>query len=208
MRRFLASVAKRVKWARMSSSIGRAQQRSDRRLNVAQPAAQRGRIQPPRSPQFDGHVDAAIAQLLAFGGDAEDVGDKEFGDKAFVVVVDLLRGIHPTDGLAHRRLGLDQHQGDAVDQQDQVGAAFSGPGTEGVLGGDDVLVAVEIVEVDQADGDMLVAFAKGHGAVTAQPGGELLVGLDQTVAAHGEHDARAAYRALRRRVRAGRRWWG
>ena len=46
----------------------------------------------------------------------------------------------------------------------------------------------EVVEVDERDGDVLVVGAKGHGALAAQPGGELLVGPDQAVAAHGQHD--------------------
>ena len=102
--------------------------------------------------------------------------------------MDLLRGVHPTDRLAHGRFGLDEHQRDAVDQQHQVGATLRRAGAEGVLGSDDVLVAVEIGEVNQVDGDVLVALAEGHGAVPAQPGGELLVGLDQAVAAHAEDE--------------------
>ncbi len=52
----------------------------------------------------------------------------------------------------------------------------------------DVLVLVEVLEVDEPDGDVLVVGAKGHGLLVAQPAGELFVGADEAVAAHGQHD--------------------
>ena len=116
------------------------------------------------------------------------LGAKSSGTKLLVIVVDLLGAIEPTDRIAHRGLGFDQHQRQAIDKQHQVGAPFGVAGPEGVLSGGDILVAVEIVEIDQAHGDVLVVLPKGHRALAAQPGGELLVGADQAIRAHREHD--------------------
>jgi len=133
-------------------------------------------------------VDGSVAQIFAFGGDVEDVAGEEFGDEFFVVVVDLFGAIYPADGVADGGFGFEQSKRQAVDVEDEVGAAFGRACAEGDLGGGDVLVVVEFVEVEQADGDMLVVFAEGHGAVTAQPGGEFFVGADESIAADGEDD--------------------
>ena len=47
-------------------------------------------------------------------------------------------------------------QREAVDQQHQVGTALGGAGAVDELLGDDVLVLLEVVEVDQPDRDVLV----------------------------------------------------
>ena len=54
--------------------------------------------------------------------------------------------------------------------------------------GDDVLVLLEVVEVDELDGDVLAVLAEGHRLLAGEPGGELLVGLDQAVAADAHDD--------------------
>ena len=133
-------------------------------------------------------MNGAIAEVFALGGDAEDVADKEFGDKTLVIVMHLERAVHPTDRRAHRRFGLDQHQRKAIDQQNQIGAALGWPGPEGILRGGDILVIRQIVKIEQTDGDMLMIRAKGHGAFAAQPGGQFLIGPHQPVTAHGKHD--------------------
>ena len=133
-------------------------------------------------------MDGAVAQVFAIAGDAEDVGGEEFGDEAFVVVVDLFGAVEPTDGVADGGFGFDDDERQAIDEQDEVGTALGGSGTEGVLGAEDVLVLVEVFEIEQVDGDVFVALAKGHGAFAAQPGGEFFVGADQSFGAHGEHD--------------------
>ena len=51
--------------------------------------------------------------------------------------------------------------------------------------GDDVVVLLEVVEVDELDRDVL---AEGHRLLPGDPGGKLLVGLDQTVAADALDD--------------------
>ena len=166
----------------------RTQQRFDLLAYIGQRCGHGLLVEPPRPPLVHRRADGAVAHLLAFGGHAEYVAGEEFGHEAFVVVVDLERAVHPTDGVAHRRLGLDQHQGKAVDQQHHIGAAFGGPGAEGVLGGEDILVVVQILEVDELDRDVLVVGAKGHGLLVAQPAGEEFVGVDEALAAHGQHD--------------------
>ena len=133
-------------------------------------------------------MDGAVAQVFAIAGDAEDVGGEEFGDEAFVVVVDLFGAVEPTDGVADGGFGFDDDERDAVDEQDEIGAALGGTGAEGVLGAEDILVLVEVFVVEQVDGDVFVALAKGHGAFAAQPGGEFFVGADQSFGAHGKHD--------------------
>ncbi len=145
-------------------------------------------IQQPGTPLVERGVDGSVAQFFAVAGQAEDVGGEEFGDVALVIVVDLFGAVEPTDGLADGGFGFDDDERQAVDEQDQVGAALGRAGAEGVLGGDDVLVLIQVLVIDQVDGDVLVVLAKGHGALAAQPGGEFFVGADQAVGAHGEHD--------------------
>lgn len=133
-------------------------------------------------------MDGSVAQVFAFGGDVEDVAGEEFGDEFFVVVVDLFGAIDPTDGVADGGFGFEQGKRQAVDVEDEVGAAFGAACAEGDLGGGDVLVVVEFFKIEQADGDVLVVFAEGHGAVAAQPGGEFFVSADESIAANGEDD--------------------
>ena len=143
---------------------------------------------PPRPPQLHRHVDRPVAQVFALGRHAEDIAGEEFRHEALVVVVHLERAVHPTDRVAHRRLGLDEHQREAVDQQDEIGAALGRPGAEDVLRGDDILVLAGVLEIDQPHRDMFVVGAKGHGTLPAQPRRKLLVGADQPVAAHAQYD--------------------
>lgn len=133
-------------------------------------------------------VDGPVAQVFAFGGHVEHVAGKQFGDEFFVVVVDLLGPIHPTDGVANGGFGFEHRQWQPVDIQHQVGAALGGSGAERDLGGGDVLVVIQVFKVNQADGDVLVVLAKGHGAVAAQPSGEFFVGADESITAHGCQD--------------------
>jgi hypothetical protein len=102
--------------------------------------------------------------------------------------VELFGAVDPTDGVADGGFGFEQGKRQAVDIEDEVGAAFGATCAEGDLGGGDVLVVVESVKVEQADGDVLVVFAEGHGAVAAQPGDEFFVGADESIAADGDDD--------------------
>ena len=116
---------------------------------------------------FEGRVDGSVAQVFAFGGDVEDVAGEEFGDEFFVVVVELFGAVDPTDGVADGGFGFEQGERDAVDVEDEVGAAFGCARAECDLGGGDVLVVIEFGKTEQVDGDVLVVFAKGHGAFAA-----------------------------------------
>ena len=96
--------------------------------------------------------------------------------------------IEPALAGADGCLRLDQDQRHAVDEQDEVGPLLGLAGAEGVLLGDDVQVLLEVVEVDELDGDMLAVLAEGHRLLAGDPGGELLVGLDQAVTADAHDD--------------------
>ena len=54
--------------------------------------------------------------------------------------------------------------------------------------GDDVLVLLQIVIVNQPHRHVLVVLAEGHGALAAQPCRHFLVGANKTVGAHREND--------------------
>ena len=145
-------------------------------------------FQSPRTPELDRHADRAVAELLALGGDRERVGNEEFGDVAFVVVVHLQCAVEPTLARADGGLRFDQDDRDAVDEHHQIGPLRDGAGLEGVLLSDDVLVLLEVVEVDELDGDVLTVLAEGHRLLTGEPVGESLVGLHESVAADAHDD--------------------
>lgn len=159
------------------------QQARDRPLQIAQSLRRGVFVHPPRPPEIDRKPDRAVAQFLALGGDAEDVAGEQLWDVLLIVVVDLERPIDPAHGRAHWGLGLDQDQREAVDEQHQIGAALGGAGAEDVLGGDDGLILIRMLEVDQADGDVFVIGAERHRAFAAQPGGEGFVGSYESVTA-------------------------
>mgnify|MGYP000976736529 CR=1 FL=1 len=164
----------------------RPQEALHRRLHADERAQSGLVVAAPGAPQLDRSANRAIHQLLALGGDAEDVGDEQLGDVDLVVVVELGRGVEPAHRLANRGLGLDDDQRETVDQEDEVGTALGPACPEDELVGDDVVVVRLILEVDQADARVLVVGAERHRAVAAQPGGHLLVGLEQPVGAHRE----------------------
>ena len=145
-------------------------------------------IQMPRPPVLDRQPDRTVVVGLALGGDGEHVADEELGYEPLVVVVHLHRAIDPTDALLDRRLGLDQYQRQTIHQQHQISPAFGRASTVGVLLGDDVLVLREIIQVDQPHRHMLVVGAEGHRALAAHPSGHFLVGADQPIRTHRQHD--------------------
>ena len=145
-------------------------------------------FQPPRPPEVDRHADRAVAVLLAFGRDGEHVRHEQLGDVLLVVVVHLERPVEPALAGAHRRLGFDHDERDAVDQQHQVRPLLRLAGADDELLGDDELVLLDVVEVDEADGDVLAVLAERHRPLAQEPGGELLVGLDEAAVAHGHDD--------------------
>ena len=104
----------------------------------------------------------------------------------------LQRGVQPALAGAHRRLGLDEHQGHAVDQQHQVGALLGLAGAHGELLGEDKAVFLDLVEIDQADGDVFAIRAEGHRAFAEKPGDKLLVRLHQPVLPRAQDDGTQA----------------
>ena len=145
-------------------------------------------LDPPGSPQVHRQTDGAIAELLALGGDRDDVRDEQLGDVAFVVVVDLNRRVEPALARPDGRLRLDHDERNAVDQQHEISALLAGTSAARELRGDDVLVAFEVVEVHEPDGDVLAALAERHRPLADEPSGELLVRLDEAVAPDAHED--------------------
>ncbi|MDT4830213.1 hypothetical protein FQZ97_636670 [compost metagenome] len=148
-------------------------------------------IQMPRPPIFYRQADGAVAVSLALSGHREHIANEQLRHELLIVVVHLHRAIDPADALLNRCLRLDQHQRQPVDQEHQISPALRGTSTVGVLLGDDVLVLLQIVRPihgDQSHRHMLIVGAKRHGAFTTHPGGHLLVGADQTIRAHRQHN--------------------
>jgi len=56
------------------------------------------------------------------------------------------------------------------------------------LPGDDVLVLIQVVEVDQAYLDVFVVHTERHRTLTPQPGSHFLVGTDQAIGANRKDD--------------------
>ena len=132
---------------------------------------------PPGPPHIDRHPDRAVAEFLAFRRHRQDVGHEQLGHIALVVVMHLECGVQPALARAHRRLSFYEHQRHAVDQQHQIGALFGLARADGELLGDDEAVLLDIVEVDQADGDVFAVRAEGHGTFAQEPGDKFLVRL-------------------------------
>ncbi len=147
------------------------------------------RLDPPGPPQLHRQTDRAIAELLALGSDRDDVRNEQLGNVALVVLVDLDRRVEPALARPDGRLRLDHDERNAIDQQHQVGPLLGCASAIRELRGDDVLVAFEVVEVDESDGDVLAPLAERHGPLAAEPSGELLVRLDQTVAPDAHEDS-------------------
>ena len=88
---------------------------------AAAPAVSAVGLDAPRPPELDRQPDRAVAELLALGGEREDVGHEELRHVLLVVVVHLERAVEPALARADGRLRLDHDQRDAVDQQHEVG---------------------------------------------------------------------------------------
>src|SRR5258708_18532775 len=100
----------------------------------------------------------------------------------------LQGAVEPALARPDRGLRLNHDKRNAVDKQYEVRSLLSGSGMVGVLRRHDVLVALDVGEVDQVDGDMLPVRAKWHRPIAGQPVGELLVGLHETVSTHAYED--------------------
>ena len=142
----------------------------------------------PRPPDIDGHAHRAVAIALALGGKGEDVGHEHLRHALFIAVVNVAGPVHPGHRRAHRRLGLADHQRDAIDQHNDVEAAAAFLDRIDPLVGDHVIVVAEILEVDQAHRRVFTALAEGHGLLAPQPFGEQLVGPHQTFALYRQRN--------------------
>ena len=117
------------------------------------------------------------------------VAGEQLGHVPLVVVVDLQRAVDPADRRAHRGLGLDDHQREAVDQQHQVGAPLGWPGAEGVLLGDDVLVVAPGRSKSIRRTVTCSPFSpKGIERSPRSQAVNSSLALDEPVAAHRQHD--------------------
>ncbi len=81
-----------------------------------------------------------------------------------------------------RALALDDRKGQTVDEGDDVGDDVLLRPEDPVLAGDDPLVAVRVVEVEEPDGVALASVAEVllQGDAVGERGVELLVGLGET----------------------------
>ena len=145
-------------------------------------------VRPPGSPEIDRQADRTVAQILALGGDRAEVRHEQLRHVAFVVVVDLRRPVEPALARPYRRLRLDDDQRQAVHQQHEVRAALVRTRSDGVLGADDVLVSLDILEVNEPHGDVLAVGAERHRPLSGEPRCEFLVRLDQPVRPHAHQD--------------------
>ena len=111
MRRFFLSVANSVK---LREDVQQHRRPAAGRVTAASTSRERsGRrraLPAPRPPEVDRHADRAVHELLALGGDREDVGDEQLGDEPLVVVMDLQGAVDPAHRRAHRRLRLDDDE--------------------------------------------------------------------------------------------------
>ena len=87
-------------------------------------------IQIPRPPVLDRQAERTVVIFLALGGHREHIADEQLRHVLLVVVVHLHGAIDPAYRRARRRLGLDQHQRQTIDQQHQVGPAFGAAGAD------------------------------------------------------------------------------
>ena len=102
--------------------------------------------------------------------------------------MDLQCAVEPALAGADEGLRFDQDDRDAVDEHHQIGPLRDRTGLEGVLLADDVLVLLEVVEVDELDGDVLAVLAEGHRLLAGEPIGKRLVGLHESVATDAHDD--------------------
>ena len=67
--------------------------------------------------------------------------------------------------MTNRRLGFDEDNWEPVHQQHEICASLGRSCAEGELIGDHVLVVLDVIEVDEPDGGVLVVRSEWHRAV-------------------------------------------
>ena len=137
----------------------------------------------PRSPKRHRRTDGTIAIALAVRSEVEDIGHKHLRD-GFLIFQDVLRAIHPADGWAHRRLHLANGNREAIDQQHDVQPLAAMRLRIYPLVGDDKLVIVRIIVVEEPDADGTAILVKREGVFFKNELLEPLILRDQIVRLH------------------------
>jgi len=102
--------------------------------------------------------------------------------------VNLAGSIDPGHRWPHGRFGLADHNGQSVDQQDDVKAFFQLANFVSPLVANDQFVVGRNVEVDQPHGGVFAAIAKWHRLVVPHPLGKRFVTTNQTVVLNGQRN--------------------
>ena len=129
----------------------------------------------PLREELPARRDGPDLGLRAVGEDEESVRDEQVRDGVAVVAEVVVVGVLQ---VAVRRLQLDEHQRDAVDEADQVGAPVVQVGVNPELGDEEEVVVLRVLPVD--DGELLrqrrpVRLADRHLDAVAQQRVDLLV---------------------------------
>ena len=137
----------------------------------------------PRPPERHRRTDGAIAIALAVRGEVEDIGHKHLRD-GFLIFQNVLRAIYPADGGANRGLHLANGNREAIDQQHDVQPLAAMRLWIYPLVGDDKLVVVRIIVVEEPDADGTAILVKREGVFFKDELLEPLVLRDQIVRLH------------------------
>ena len=95
--------------------------------------------------------------------------------------------VDPGDCRPDRRFGFAEDKRDSVDKSHEVEALFW-PQIERDLIRSDIAILRGIIEVNQANGDVLAVGAEGHCLLASEPRHELLVCCNETVTNHTLND--------------------
>ena len=137
----------------------------------------------PRPPERHRRTDGAIAIALAVRGEVEDIGHKHLRD-GFLIFQDVLRAVHPADGGAHRGLHLANGDREAVDQQHDVQTLAAMRLRIYPLVGDDKLIVVRVIVIEEPDADGTAILVKREGVFLENELLEPLILRDQIVRLH------------------------
>ncbi|MNJ37987.1 hypothetical protein D3C77_328240 [compost metagenome] len=135
----------------------------------------------PGAPILDTGIDRAVGKGFALASEAQQVGNEEGLHMPPIVLLTAHKvsgTVLPTDTGASGAFHFTHHQRDAVYIQHDIEEHFSSRYIVHLLGHHEVVV-VEVVEVDQIDGDVLAVLSKGQGFFSQQPCLEIFVGPDQ-----------------------------
>ena len=146
----------------------------------------------PRTPFRQRGADAAVVELLALGGYAEDIGHEHLGQRLLVVDY-VFCSVGPGDAGVDGRLGLHNHHRDAVDEQHHIEPLSSGIRALGVfpLVGHHIAVVLLVrlgIGVEEVYRHIFALLAKRKTVLVEEELAQVLVGC-YDVAAHAAGDA-------------------